>query len=53
MFRRTLIGIAAVVLIFAQLRAARAVPPNSTVEKRDPKFGFPYGSTKIRGVNLG
>ena len=39
---------AAVVLLFAQTCAARGM-----VEKRDPTFGFPYGSTKIRGVNLG
>ena len=53
MSRRTLSATAAVVLLFAQTLVAHAAPPNLTVEKRDPTFGFPYGSTKIRGVNLG
>jgi len=53
MFRETFIATAAVVLLFAQVHAARAAPSNLTAEKRDPTFGFPYGSTKIRGVNLG
>ena len=53
MSRRTLKATAAVVLLLAQTYVTRAAPPNLTAEKRDPTFGFPYGSTKIRGVNLG
>jgi len=51
--RQILRAIAAAVLLFSHTLVARAAPPNLTVDKRDPTFGFPYGSTKIRGVNLG
>jgi hypothetical protein len=51
--RRTIETTAAVVLLMVQACAAHAAPSNLMMEKRDPTFGFPYGSTKIRGVNLG
>jgi hypothetical protein len=37
---------------FAVLPAVNAAPV-ANIAKRDPTWGFPYGSTKIRGVNLG
>jgi hypothetical protein len=53
MFRRIFKTIAAVVLLFTHTQVVSAARPDTTVGKRDPAFGFPYGSTKIRGVNLG
>ena len=53
MSRRIIGTAAAAMLLFAQTCAARALHSNMKLERRDPTFGFPYGSTKIRGVNLG
>jgi len=51
MSRRILEATAAILLLFAQTRTTHAEPANITI--RDPTYGFPYGSTTIRGVNLG
>ena len=37
---------------FAALSTVDAAPV-ADIMKRAPTWGFPYGSTKIRGVNLG
>jgi hypothetical protein len=51
MCRRILEATAVALLLFAQTSTTHAVPANIT--RRDPTYGFPYGSTTIRGVNLG
>jgi len=38
--------------LFAPLPAISA-PVSAGLAKRAPNWGFPYGSTKVRGVNLG
>ena len=40
-------------LAVAPLPATSAPVNATTLTKRGPTFGFPYGSQKVRGVNLG
>ena len=51
--RRIFEAAATVPLLLAQTSITYATPANIAGEKRDPTYGFPYGSTTIRGVNLG
>ena len=44
--------LAVLLFSFAVLPTVDAAPL-ANIAKRDPTWGFPYGSTKIRGVNLG
>ncbi|KAG8771801.1 exo-1,3-beta-glucanase [Serendipita sp. 405] len=41
------------ILSFTPLHASAAPIETANLTKRAPTWGFPYGSTKIRGVNLG
>lgn len=51
MSRRIFETTATILLLLAQ--TSYATPANIAAEKRDPTYGFPYGSTTVRGVNLG
>ncbi|KAG8816780.1 exo-1,3-beta-glucanase [Serendipita sp. 400] len=41
------------ILSFTSLQASAAPIETANLTKRAPTWGFPYGSTKVRGVNLG
>lgn len=45
--------LAALLLSLALVPATVSAAPTANITKRAPTWGFPYGSTKIRGVNLG
>jgi glucan 1,3-beta-glucosidase len=43
----------AVLLSFLAVIPTVNAAPVANITKRAPAWGFPYGSTKVRGVNLG